>query len=190
AAAERIPLVPRGAGSAMGGGNVGDGVVVDLTRMDGPDLEVRPAERRARMRAGASLGELEVLATQHMLRLPPDPSSWRWATAGGVVSTNAAGARSLRYGSVRRWGESVTPVTADRDVAWFIPRRGRATATCHAPPAAPSPRRHPSPLPSPASSATRRLPSAGRASWFGCVFRAPPRTHGALRWLATSAPAL
>ncbi|HLQ22470.1 MAG TPA: FAD-binding oxidoreductase [Gemmatimonadales bacterium] len=117
AAAERIPLVPRGAGSAMGGGNVGDGVVVDLTRMDGPGLEVRPAERRARMRAGTSLGELEALAAQHTLRLPPDPSSWRWATAGGVVSTNAAGARSLRYGSVRRWVESVTLVTTDGDVA-------------------------------------------------------------------------
>jgi FAD/FMN-containing dehydrogenase len=117
AAAERIPLVPRGAGSAMGGGNVGDGVVVDLTRMDGPGLEVRPGERRARMRAGTSLGELEALAAQHTLRLPPDPSSWRWATAGGVVSTNAAGARSLRYGSVRRWVESVTLVTADGEVA-------------------------------------------------------------------------
>jgi FAD/FMN-containing dehydrogenase len=117
AAAERIPLVPRGAGSAMGGGNVGDGVVVDLTRMDGPGLEVRPAELRARMRAGTSLGELEALAAQHTLRLPPDPSSWRWATAGGVVSTNAAGARSLRYGSVRRWVESVTLVTADGEVA-------------------------------------------------------------------------
>jgi FAD/FMN-containing dehydrogenase len=117
AAAERIPLVPRGAGSAMGGGNVGDGVVVDLTRMDGPGLEVRPAERRARLRAGTTLGELEAVAAQHRLRLPPDPSSWRWATAGGVVSTNAAGARSLRYGSVRRWVESVTLVTADGDVA-------------------------------------------------------------------------
>ena len=30
-------LVPRGAGSAMGGGNVGDGIVVDLTRIE-PDL--------------------------------------------------------------------------------------------------------------------------------------------------------
>ena len=28
-----IPLIPRGAGSAMGGGNVGEGVVVDLTGM-------------------------------------------------------------------------------------------------------------------------------------------------------------
>lgn len=116
AALERIPLVPRGAGSAMGGGNVGSGVVVDLTRMAGPALEVRPGERRARMRAGASLGELEAASAPHGLRLPPDPSSWRWATAGGVVSTNAAGARTVRYGSVRRWVDALTLVTADGEV--------------------------------------------------------------------------
>ena len=116
AARERVPVVPRGAGSAMGGGNVGNGVVVDLTRMAGPALEVRPGERRARMRAGATLGELEAATAPHGLRLPPDPSSWRWATAGGVVSTNAAGARSVRYGSVRRWVEALTLVTADGEV--------------------------------------------------------------------------
>ena len=121
AADERVPLVPRGAGSAMGGGNVGEGIVVDLTRMDGPGIEIRSAQRRARMRAGASLGELEAAAAPYRLRLPPDPSSARWATAGGVVSTNAAGARSVRYGSVRRWVEAVTLVTADGDVR-RIPR--------------------------------------------------------------------
>src|SRR5204863_3453047 len=36
---------------------------------------------------------------------------------GGLVSTNAAGARSVRYGSVRRWVESLELVTADGDVA-------------------------------------------------------------------------
>jgi FAD/FMN-containing dehydrogenase len=117
AAAGHIPLIPRGAGSGMGGGNVGEGVIVDLTRMDGPGLEVRRTERRARTRAGTSLGELEAAAAQDGLRLPPDPSSWRWATVGGVVSTNAAGARSVRYGSVRRWVEALTLVTADGDVA-------------------------------------------------------------------------
>ena len=121
AADARVPLVPRGAGSAMAGGNVGEGVVVDLTRMDGPGIEIRSAQRRARMRAGASLGELEAAAAPYHLRLPPDPSSARWATAGGVVSTNAAGARSLRYGSVRRWVEAVTLVTADGEVR-RIPR--------------------------------------------------------------------
>jgi len=126
AADERVALVPRGAGSAMGGGNLGDGVLVDLTSMAGADLEVRPKLRRARMRAGASLGELEAAATAHGLRLPPDPSSWRWATAGGVVSTNAAGARSARYGSVRRWVETLSIVTADGEVA-TLKRRERSS---------------------------------------------------------------
>ncbi|HEU4648983.1 MAG TPA: FAD-binding oxidoreductase [Gemmatimonadales bacterium] len=122
AADERVPLIPRGAGSAMGGGNVGDGVVVDLSGMAGPAPRVTRATRRARMRAGASLGELDAVAAPHRLRLPPDPSSWRWATAGGVVSTNAAGARSARYGSVRRWVEALELVTADGERA--VLRRG------------------------------------------------------------------
>jgi FAD/FMN-containing dehydrogenase len=117
AADERVPLVPRGAGSAMGGGNVGEGVVVDLSAMAGPGVEIAPGARRARMRAGASLGELEAAAARHGLRLPPDPSSWRWATAGGVVSTNAAGARSARYGGVRAWVEGLEIVTADGERA-------------------------------------------------------------------------
>src|SRR5688572_13415454 len=46
AAETRTTLVPRGAGSAMAGGNVGDGVVVDLTRLP-LRLELRPGERLA-----------------------------------------------------------------------------------------------------------------------------------------------
>jgi FAD/FMN-containing dehydrogenase len=109
----QVPLIPRGAGSGMSGNNVGDGVVVDLTATAGPQLELTPASRRARMRAGASLGELEQAASPRGLRLPPDPSSWRWATAGGVVSTNAAGSRSVRYGPVRRWVHALELVTGE-----------------------------------------------------------------------------
>jgi FAD/FMN-containing dehydrogenase len=112
----RIPLVPRGAGSGMSGANVGTGVVVDLTATVGPALTIDSASQRARMRAGASLGDLHQAAAPHALRLPPDPSSWPWATAGGVVATNAAGPRSVRYGSVRRWVHSVEMVTGGGEV--------------------------------------------------------------------------
>src|SRR5512147_1254139 len=47
AAATGTPLVARGAGSAMGGGNVGDGVVVDLTALAPPWLDVDGPGRRA-----------------------------------------------------------------------------------------------------------------------------------------------
>jgi FAD/FMN-containing dehydrogenase len=124
----RVPLVPRGAGSAMGGGNVGDGVVIDLTRMAGRRLEIDAAKQRAVTSAGVTLAELNTAATRHGLRLPPDPSSGRWATLGGMVSTNAAGARSVRYGSVRRWIEAVTLLTADGETVGL--RRG-VTISAH-----------------------------------------------------------
>jgi FAD/FMN-containing dehydrogenase len=54
--------------------------------------------------------------------VPPDPSSGRWATMGGLVSTNAAGARSVRYGSVRRWVRAVELVTPGGEV--LVLRRG------------------------------------------------------------------
>ncbi|HEV8176758.1 MAG TPA: FAD-binding oxidoreductase, partial [Gemmatimonadales bacterium] len=113
ASEHRIPLVPRGAGSAMAGGNVGSGVVVDLTGMAGRRLEIDPVRRRAVTTAAVTLAELAAATMPFGLRLPPDPSSGQWATLGGMVSTNAAGARSVRYGSVRRWVEAVTLVTAE-----------------------------------------------------------------------------
>jgi FAD/FMN-containing dehydrogenase len=115
AASHRVPLVPRGAGSAMGGGNVGEGVLVDLTGL-ARRLEVSPAEQLARTSANITLAELNAAADPHGLRLPPDPSSGRWATVGGLVSTNAAGARSVRYGSVRRWVRAVELVTPAGEV--------------------------------------------------------------------------
>src|SRR5919109_3975930 len=54
AAEQRVPLVPRGAGSAMTGGNVGEGVVVDLTRLP-RRLEIHPAERAAVTSANVTL---------------------------------------------------------------------------------------------------------------------------------------
>ena len=125
ASGHHASLIPRGAGSGMGGGNVGEGVVVDLTGLP-RRREIDPAARRARTSANLTLTELNAAADPHGLRLPPDPSSGRWATLGGLVSTNAAGARSVRYGSVRRWVESLELVTADGEVANL--RRASASA--------------------------------------------------------------
>ncbi len=112
----QVPLVPRGAGSGMPGGNVGDGVVVDLTALDGAPVAVDQVALLATTGAAVSLGVLAEAAGRVGLRMPVDPSSARWATVGGVVGTNAAGARTVKYGSVRRWVEGLTMVTADAEV--------------------------------------------------------------------------
>jgi FAD/FMN-containing dehydrogenase len=113
AALTATPLIPRGAGSAMGGGNVGEGVVVDLTALAPTPLTIHPERRVAVAGATVTLDALNTAALVHGLRLPPDPSSSRWATLGGMLSTNAAGARSVRDGSVRPWVEALTYLNGD-----------------------------------------------------------------------------
>jgi FAD/FMN-containing dehydrogenase len=127
AADHRTSLTPRGAGSGMSGGNVGEGVIVDLTRMSGRRLELDAGKRTAVTSAGITLAELNAAAAAHQLRLPPDPSSGRWATLGGMVATNAAGARSVRFGSVREWVRALTLLTSDGET--IILRRGESPGT-------------------------------------------------------------
>lgn len=121
AAKQRLALVPRGAGSGMPGGNVGRGIVTDLSQGFN-DIAVDPRRRVARVGASVTGAQLAAAIQQYDLRLPPDPSSSAFATSGGFVATNAAGPRSVRYGSVRRWVEGVEIVGADGEARWV--RRG------------------------------------------------------------------
>jgi len=116
AGATGTALVPRGAGSGMPGGNVGPGVVVDLTRgfRDAPAVE--PDARTVRAGAALTFRSLNDAAAVHGLRLPPDPSSGNFCTIGGMVSTNAAGPRTVKYGAMRRWVRSLEFVTAAGEV--------------------------------------------------------------------------
>ena len=124
ARAEAIPLVPRGAGSGMAGGNVGPGIVVDLHRLRRP-LSVS-VDKHANVGAGATWAEVNEAAGHFGLRLPPDPSSGKFCTIGGMTATNASGPRTFKYGSMRRWIHGVEFVTADGEVGWIGRQQQRA----------------------------------------------------------------
>ncbi|MGH7673785.1 MAG: FAD-binding oxidoreductase [Gemmatimonadales bacterium] len=128
--ATATPLVPRGAGSGMPGGNVGRGAVVDLSA-GFRTLEVDPKRRLAHAGASVTWQQVADAARTHGLRLPPDPSSGAFATSGGMVATNAAGPRTVRYGSVRRWIEAIEIVGADGERRWL--RRGAGSGERFAP---------------------------------------------------------
>jgi FAD/FMN-containing dehydrogenase len=121
----RTPLTARGAGSGIPGNAVGTGVIVDLRDGMPRTLEVDPVSCTAITSANITQGELNRAAVEHKLRLPPDPSSSTWATLGGMVATNAAGARSIRYGPVRPWVMGMEVVTGDGEVGWLS--RGEAS---------------------------------------------------------------
>jgi len=105
---EGIDLVPRGAGTGLcGGATPQRSLVVDLsrlTRIESVDVE----QRRARMQAGVVLGTLNRSLATSGLSLPVIPGSHRAASIGGMIATNAAGLRAVRYGTMRNWVEEVT----------------------------------------------------------------------------------
>ena len=112
AAQTTTPLVPRGSGSSMAGGAIGDGVIVDLSRLDAIGA-VDADTRSIRVGPGAVLGAVNARVLEHGLRFPVDPSSWSFCTVGGMASTNAAGARTVRVGSTRPWIRALDCVFAD-----------------------------------------------------------------------------
>jgi FAD/FMN-containing dehydrogenase len=129
AGTEGIPLTPRGAGSGMPGGNLGSGVVVDLRKLDRPCRV--SLQGTANVGAAVTWKMLDDVAGHFGFRLPPDPSSGAVCTLGGMVATNAAGARSLRAGSIREWVRGVEFVSADGEAGWLP--RSRAARKVRAP---------------------------------------------------------
>ncbi|MEP6507898.1 MAG: FAD-binding oxidoreductase [Gemmatimonadales bacterium] len=97
-----LSIVPRGSGTSMGGGAVGPGVIVDLSRMNQIG-EIDADHKTVWVGPGAIRGEVNAAAESMGLRFPVDPSSGNYCTVGGMVSTNAAGAHTLGFGSTRRW---------------------------------------------------------------------------------------
>lgn len=112
ASAEKIGITPRGSGSSMAGGAVGEGVILDLSRLDAiGEVDVR--RRTIRVGPGAICGRINDKAAKAGLRFPVDPSSAKFCSIGGMAATNAAGAHTLRFGSTRAWIESIDCVFAD-----------------------------------------------------------------------------
>ena len=109
----------------MPGGAIGRGIVVDVSRLDSigaPNAE----SRRIVVGPGAIRNVVDTRARSAGLRFPVDPSSGAFCTIGGMASTNAAGARTLRFGATRRWVHALDCVFADGTRATI--RRGEAPA--------------------------------------------------------------
>lgn len=112
AAATSTPLIPRGSGSSMSGGAIGSGTVVDLSRMNHLS-RINHTEKTVWADPGVILATLDVAARRRGLRFPVDPASGSFCTLGGMVSTNAAGAHTLRYGATRAWVNALDCVFSD-----------------------------------------------------------------------------
>jgi glycolate oxidase len=117
ASAERVPVVPRGAGSGMSGGSipVKGGIVLSLTRMN-RILEISREDMVCRAEAGAVTGEIASAVAREGLYYPPDPSSLNFCTIGGNIAHNAGGLHAVKYGVTKNWLLGLIAVLPDGEV--------------------------------------------------------------------------
>jgi D-lactate dehydrogenase (cytochrome) len=125
--AERIPVVPYGAGSSLEGHTipVRGGISLDLTRMDRV-VDVRPQDLLAIAEAGVTRTALNAKTQPHGLFFPVDPGAD--ATLGGMAATNASGTTSVRYGSTRANVLALEVVLADGTVVHTGSRARKTSA--------------------------------------------------------------
>lgn len=113
AAAAKVPVIPRGAGSGLSGGSsaVDGAIMLSLETMR--DISIDPITRMAVVQPGAFNAEVKAAAAEHGLWYPPDPSSFEFCSIGGNIATNAGGLCCVKYGVTTDYVLGMTVVIAD-----------------------------------------------------------------------------
>ena len=114
---ERIPIVVRGGGTGLCGGCVpfhGE-VVISMERMNRV-IEIDTENLMATVEAGLTLAEFYEHVEKAGLFFPPHPGD-EGAHIGGVISTNAGGARAVKYGVVRNFVRGLEVVFPDGTIS-------------------------------------------------------------------------
>jgi FAD/FMN-containing dehydrogenase len=107
-----LSLTGRAAGTCMSGGPLNDGVIVAST----PHLnafELAADGKTARVEPGVYYRDFEKAAAAKGLLMPIYPASKSLAAFGGMLMNNCGGEKTLRYGQIREWVESLRVVLAD-----------------------------------------------------------------------------
>lgn len=113
AAAHKVPVVTRGAGSGLSGGAtaVDNGIVLSTEKMR--EITIDPVTRTAVCQPGLFNAEVKKAAASYGLWYPPDPSSYEICSIGGNIATNAGGLCCVKYGVTTDYVLGMQVVLAD-----------------------------------------------------------------------------
>lgn len=108
-----LSIIPRGAGSGLSGGAIGDGIVVDFSRFNREIADFDLEKRTVRVGAGVVLDQLNAFLKPHGFCFGPDVATSSRATLGGMIANNSSGARVPVYGTTADHVVSLDLVMAD-----------------------------------------------------------------------------
>src|SRR6185295_12195404 len=98
AAADSVSVIPRGAGTGLVGGAIGDGLIIDQARYNRRITSFDPETRTVHVEAGVVLDQLNAFLKPHGLRFGPDVATSSRATLGGMIANNSSGSHVPVYG--------------------------------------------------------------------------------------------
>lgn len=99
----KLNLVPRGAGTGLAGAAVPKrSIILDFSKMNRV-LKLNIEEKYAIVEPGIVLNDLNAYLKQFNSLFPVLPASYKVCTIGGMISTNAAGERALKFGKTSDW---------------------------------------------------------------------------------------
>ncbi len=112
-----ISVTPRGAGTGLTGGAVGEGVILELARYSRQITDLNLKARTVRVGAGVVLDQLNAFLRPHGYWFGPDVATSSRATLGGMIANNSSGARSPSYGTTIDHVRELEIVLADGTIA-------------------------------------------------------------------------
>ncbi len=118
-----ISVSPRGAGTGLAGGALGDGLIIDFARHNRQISQLDLERRSVRVGAGVVLDQLNAFLRPHGFCFGPDVATSSRATLGGMISNNSSGARVPVYGTTADHVRALEIVLADGRVETIGPGR-------------------------------------------------------------------
>jgi FAD/FMN-containing dehydrogenase/Fe-S oxidoreductase len=116
-----IPITPRGAGSGLSGGAIGDGLIVEFARYNRQITELNLEARTVRTGAGVVLDQLNTFLQPYGFCFGPDVATSSRATIGGMIANDSSGAHVPVYGTTADHVISQELVLADGTIEQIGP---------------------------------------------------------------------
>ncbi len=114
-----LSLTMRSGGTDMTGGSINDSIIIDTTAHLNHILEI--GSDFAVAEPGVYYRDFETAVAEHGLLMPAYPASRGICALGGMVGNNAGGEKSLSYGQVIDYVESLEVVLADGQMHTLAP---------------------------------------------------------------------
>ena len=113
AAQAGVSVIPRGAGTSLSGGPIGDGLVVNFARYNRLIYDLSLERKTVKVGAGVVLDQLNDFLHPHKLCFGPDVATSSRATLGGMIANDSSGAHAPVYGTTADHISALEILTSD-----------------------------------------------------------------------------